>query len=79
MRAVRTQKKDQNGPVGGAGAEPDYQEAVRQRFRVEQPFGLAKLWHGFGRCRYVGYLRYGAVVFHPVGVEREAAVKIIKG
>lgn len=31
-----------------------YQEATKQRYRVEQPFGLAKHYHGFGRCRYIG-------------------------
>lgn len=31
-----------------------YQEATRQRYKVEQPFGLAKHYHGFTRCRYIG-------------------------
>lgn len=31
-----------------------YQEATKQRYRVEQPFGLAKHYHGFSRCRYIG-------------------------
>ncbi len=25
---------------------------------MEQVFGLAKRWHGFGRCRYLGLGRY---------------------
>lgn len=31
-----------------------YQEATRLRYTVEQPFGLAKHYHGFSRCRYLG-------------------------
>lgn len=31
-----------------------YQEATKLRYTVEQPFGLAKHYHGFGRCRYIG-------------------------
>ncbi len=31
-----------------------YQTATRLRYTAEQPFGLAKHYHGFGRCRYIG-------------------------
>ncbi|MFQ6052570.1 MAG: transposase [Candidatus Hydrothermarchaeota archaeon] len=31
-----------------------YQKATGLRYQVEQPFGIAKKWHGFARCRYVG-------------------------
>jgi len=31
-----------------------YQEATRLRYTAEQPFGLAKHYHGFTRCRYTG-------------------------
>lgn len=31
-----------------------YQEATKQRYRAEQPFGIAKHYHGFARCRYLG-------------------------
>lgn len=39
-------------------ADTRYQERKKQRFRVEQPFGIAKQWHGFERCRYLGLARY---------------------
>lgn len=31
-----------------------YQEATKLRYKAEQPFGLAKHYHGFARCRYLG-------------------------
>jgi len=31
-----------------------YKEATKLRYTVEQPFGLAKHYHGFSRCRYIG-------------------------
>lgn len=31
-----------------------YQETVKLRYTAEQPFGLAKHYHGFSRCRYIG-------------------------
>jgi IS5 family transposase len=38
---------------------PEYQAAVGERYKIERKFGEAKRWHGFGRCRYLGLLRYG--------------------
>lgn len=32
---------------------PIYEEATRLRYTVEQPFGTAKKYHGFTRCRYL--------------------------
>jgi len=38
---------------------PEYQAGRAERYKVERKFGEAKRWHGFGRCRYLGLLRYG--------------------
>jgi IS5 family transposase len=38
---------------------PEYQAGLAERYKVERKFGEAKLWHRFGRCRYLGLLRYG--------------------
>jgi IS5 family transposase len=38
---------------------PEYQAGLAERYKVERKFGEAKRWHGFGRCRYLGLLRYG--------------------
>jgi IS5 family transposase len=39
---------------------PAYQAGLAERYKIERKFGEAKLWHGFGRCRYLGLLRYGS-------------------
>lgn len=31
-----------------------YQTATKLRYKAEQPFGLAKRYHSFSRCRYIG-------------------------
>lgn len=59
LKACRTRKKDPNKERWLAlEADPRHQEGRRARYRVEQVFGLAKRWHGFGRCRYLGLARY---------------------
>jgi IS5 family transposase len=81
MRECRLKKKDKNRERWEErAADPDYQAAVGLRFRVEQPFGLAKLWHGFGRCRYVGFLRFRVQAFFTVlALNVKTAVKAIAG
>ena len=59
LRDFRLNKKDANKERWEElVADPAYQQAKRQRYRVEQPFGLAKQKHGFERCRYLGLARY---------------------
>lgn len=59
LNDYRTAKKDANrGRWVELEADPLYQERKKQRFRVEQPFGIGKRWHGFERCRYLGLARY---------------------
>jgi len=59
LKATRTRKKDPNKERWlTLEADPRHQRGRRARYRVEQVFGLAKRWHGFGRCRYLGLGRY---------------------
>lgn len=59
LREQRTTKKDGSKERWlRLLATPQYQAATKQRFRVEQPYGIVKRWHGFGRCRYLGLARY---------------------
>jgi IS5 family transposase len=61
-------------------ADPLYQERKAQRFRVEQPFGIAKQGHGFERCRYLGLARYriqALLTFMVVNAKR--LVKLLTG
>lgn len=55
----RTQKKDEN-KEGWVNLQQslEYQEGLKERYKVERKFGEAKKWHGFGRCRYLGSVRH---------------------
>jgi IS5 family transposase len=59
LKKQRTQKKDGNREVWQElVANPDHQQGVRARYRVEQVFGWAKAWGGLEHCRYLGYARF---------------------
>jgi IS5 family transposase len=36
----------------------EYQQGIKERYKIERKFGEAKKWHGFKRCRYLGYIRH---------------------
>jgi IS5 family transposase len=64
LNDYRTKKKDPNKQRWfDLLATPEHQAATKLRYRVEQPFGTAKQQHCFGRCRYLGLLRYGIQAF----------------
>lgn len=81
LKRQRTTKKDANKERWlKLQADATYQERVRQRFRVEQPFGIAKSAHGFERCRYLGLARYriqALMTFMVVNAKR--MVKLLVG
>jgi len=81
LNDYRTQKKDPNKERWlELVADPEYQEAKAQRYRVEQPFGIAKQCHGFERCRYVGLLRYGVQALMTFMVHNaKRMVKLLTG
>lgn len=59
LHSYRVHKRDPN--KGGWLAlvqDPDYRAGLRERYKVEQKFGEAKLFHGLARCRYLGLSRY---------------------
>ena len=39
-------------------ATPEYQAGRKERYKIERKFGEAKRWHGLGRCRYLGLVKY---------------------
>jgi IS5 family transposase len=64
LRSTRTTKKDPTRQVWIELKQTEaYQEGQRQRYAIEAKFGESKAWHGFGRCRYRGMLRYVAQSF----------------
>ena len=81
LRRTRTTKKDANKERWLAlKATPQYQEAKKVRYRVEQPFGWAKDKHGFERCRYIGLVKYGIQAFLTfMAVNCKRLVKLLVG
>jgi IS5 family transposase len=81
LRGYRTQKKDAN--KGGWLAllqTPAYEQGRRERYKIERKFGEMKRWHGFGRCRYVGLLRYAIQGYlTAVAVNLRRLVKLLWG
>ena len=60
LNAHRTNKKDDTKEVWQRVVNsPQYEAGLGERYKVERKFGEAKRWHGFGRCRYLGLVRYG--------------------
>jgi len=81
LNKYRTQKKDKNKEVWIKLKESrEYQEGLRQRYKVESKLGEAKKWHGLGRCRYVGFLRHSIqayLTFMALNLKR--LVKLLTG
>lgn len=77
----RTGKKDKNKEGWLKLQEsPEYQEGLKQRYKIERKFGEAKKWHGFGRCRYIGFARHAIqsyLTFMALNLKR--LVKLLTG
>lgn len=59
LNDYRTQKKDASKAVWLQLQETEeYQQGLKERYKIEPKFGEAKKQHGLSRCRYVGLLRY---------------------
>jgi IS5 family transposase len=64
LHDYRTRKKDGNKEIWQRLIETSaYQRGLKERYKIERKFGEAKRWHGFGRCRYLGLIRYGIQAF----------------
>jgi len=64
LQSYRTGKKDAHRePWERLLASAEYQRGQAERYKIERKFGEAKRWHGFGRCRSVGLVRYGIQAF----------------
>jgi len=81
LNDYRTQKKDGNkeGWIKVKGSA-EYQGGLEERYKVERKFGEAKKWHGFARCRYVGFVRHAIqsyLTFMALNLKR--LVKLLTG
>jgi len=77
----RLEKKNVNKEGWVKLAEsPEYQQGIKERYKIERKFGEAKKWHGFERCRYLGYVKHGIqsyLTFMALNLKR--LVKILTG
>ena len=61
-------------------ADPTYQARRKQRYRVEQTFGIAKSSQDFEHCRYLGLARYRIQSFLTfLVVNAKRMVKLLVG
>lgn len=81
LNNYRTEKKDGNKEGWVKLKESsEYQEGLKERYKVERKFGEAKKWHGFGRCRCVGFARHAIqsyLTFMALNLKR--LVKLLTG
>lgn len=81
LNSYRTKKKDKNKEIWVRLKEsPSYQRGIRERKRIEGKFGEMKKHHGFGRCRYLGLLRYAIQCYlTAIAVNLKRIVKLLTG
>lgn len=76
-----TQKRDGNKEVWlELKGSQEYQAGLKERYKVERKLGEAKKWHGFARCRYVGFLKHAIqayLTFMALNLKR--LVKLLTG
>ena len=81
LNDYRTHKQDdKKEPWLTLQASKTYRDGHAVRYRVEQPHGWSKAWHGFERCRYLGLARYAiqsALTFMVSNAKR--IVKLLTG
>jgi IS5 family transposase len=81
LKKSRTEKKDANKEGWIELKESkEYQEGLRQRYKIERKFGEMKKWHGFGKCRYIGLARHAIQLFlTSMAVNLKRMVKLLTG
>jgi len=64
LKKTRIEKKDANKQVWlDLSQTPQYQQGLKERYKVERKFGEAKQGHGLARCRYLGRLGFAVQAF----------------
>ena len=81
LNRLRTEKQDKNKEGWLKLKEsPDYQRGIKERYKIERKFGEARKWHGFMRCRYLGFKGYAIqsyLTFMALNLKR--LVKLLTG
>jgi IS5 family transposase len=81
LNNYRTEKKDPNKEGWIKLKESkEYREGLKERYKVERKFGEARKWHGYERCRYLGFIRHAIqsyLTFMALNLKR--LVKLLTG
>jgi IS5 family transposase len=81
LNSYRTQKKDKNKEGWlELKQSQQYTAGLKERYKVERKFGEARKWHGFTRCRYIGFIRHAIqsyLTFMALNLKR--LVKLLTG
>jgi IS5 family transposase len=81
LKKNRTEKKDANKEIWlDLRQTRQYQQGLKERYKIERKFGEAKQNHGLGRCRYTGRSKFFIQAFFTVMVlNLKRMVKLITG
>ena len=81
LNCYRTEKRDKNREIWGRlKGSPSYQRGIQERRKIEGKLGEMKKHHGFGRCRYLGLLRYAIQGYlTAIAVNLKRMVKLLTG
>lgn len=81
IKKNRIDKKDSNKQIWLDLIEtPEYQQGLKERYKIERKFGEAKQGHGFGRCRYVGTVKFAVQTFFTaIMLNLKRMVKMLTG
>jgi len=81
LKKYRTEKKDANKQVWlNLRQTAQYQQGLKERYKIERKFGEAKQGHGFGRCRYLGGLGFAVQAFFTaIMLNLKRMVKLLTG
>ena len=81
LNKQRTEKKDNSKRIWLDLMETSqYQEGLKERYKIERKFGEAKQGHGLGRCRYVGKMKFAfQAFFTAMMLNLKRMVKMLTG
>ena len=81
LNSTRLKKKDKNKEVWIELVQtPQYQQWLKERYKIERKFGEAKQGHGLGRCRYSGKVKFAVQAFFTaMALNLKRLVKLLTG
>jgi IS5 family transposase len=81
LKKTRTEKKNDNKQIWlDLRQTPQYQQGLKERYKIERKFGEAKQGHGLGRCRYLGRMGFAVQAFFTaIMLNLKRMVKLLTG